>query len=132
VTAGNSISGTSGQSHSDFSAYGFAASGWLGATNGWQTRQLQLLDAKTMALYNNVKGDKNRVTSDQHIYIFSPSGSPTVQRGPCCKIALRRQTSASAISVTSKARLSRRCRVFLPISRLDSISYDLRIEFGLE
>jgi Flp pilus assembly protein TadG len=68
----------------------------------------------------------------KHTSIPSPSRSQTVQGGPCCKIALRRQTSASAISVTSKARLSRRCGVSLPISRLDSISYGLRIEFGLE
>lgn len=65
----NSISTTSGHNHSDFSAYGFAASGWLGATNGSQIRQV--LDAKTAALCNNIKGDKNRVTSDHHIYVYT-------------------------------------------------------------
>ena len=108
TAAANSISGTSGQNHSDFSAYGFAASGWLGAIGSQRRR---LLDA-----------------SYHYAYIYTIAFQvATVQGGPSCKIALRRQTRASAISVTSKARLSRRCRVSLPISRLDSISYGLRI-----
>ena len=65
----NTISGTSGHNRSDFSAYGFAASGWLGATNGSQIRQV--LDAKTAALCNNIKGDKNLVTSNHHIFVYT-------------------------------------------------------------
>jgi len=65
----NAISGTSGHNHSDFSAYGFAASGWLGATNGSQIRQV--LDTKTAAVCNNIKGDKNLVTSDHHIFVYT-------------------------------------------------------------
>src|SRR5262245_57719145 len=55
-----------------------------------------------------------------------------VRRGPCCKTALHLQANASAINVISKAPVSRRCKACSPISRLGSISYDLRNEPGLE
>jgi Flp pilus assembly protein TadG len=77
TAAANSISGTSGQNHFDFSADGFAASGWLGATGSQRRR---LLDA-----------------SNHHTYSYTIAFQvATVQGGPSCKIAIRRQTRASA------------------------------------
>jgi len=67
----NNIGSNNTHNHSEFSAYGFAASGWLGATNGSQTRLV--LDTKTAALCNNIKGDKNRVASDHFIYVYTIS-----------------------------------------------------------
>jgi hypothetical protein len=67
----NNVDGNIGHNHSQFSAYGYAASGWLGATNGSQTRQV--LDAKTVALCNNIKADKDGNVSNQDIYIYTIS-----------------------------------------------------------
>ncbi len=87
-----------------------------------------------MALYNNVKGDKKRVTSDQHIYIFTiafrvaDEGAARTMLQNCATPP----NECLGNQCYFESRLSRRCRVFLPTSRLDSISYDLQIEFGLE
>jgi hypothetical protein len=101
TAAANSISGTSGQNHFDFSAYGFAASGWLGATGP------QRLLSPYIHLCHRLPGRDG-------------AGRTILQN--CAP-----PPNESLGSVTSKARLSRRCRVSLPISRLDSISYGLRI-----
>jgi hypothetical protein len=67
----NNVYGDIGHNHSQFSAYGYAASGWLGATDGSQTRQV--LDAKTTALCNNIKADKDGNVATQDIYIYTIS-----------------------------------------------------------
>ena len=64
-------SNSNGHNHSEFSAYGFAASGWLGATNGLETRLA--LDTKTATLCNNIKGDKALTSSDHYIYVYTIS-----------------------------------------------------------
>ena len=71
----NSITATSNLNNSEYSAYGYAASGWLGATDGSQMRQT--LDAKTAALCTNIKGDKNLVTADHYIYVYTISYNVT-------------------------------------------------------
>jgi Flp pilus assembly protein TadG len=63
LTDGENNVGGGGNYHngSSFSAFGFAASGHLGSTNGSQARQV--LDAKTAALCTNVKA--------QGIYVYT-------------------------------------------------------------
>ena len=56
TAAANSISGTSGQNHSDFSAYGFAASGWLGATGSQRRRLLDASYHSYTHLYHRLPG----------------------------------------------------------------------------
>ena len=76
VTDGaNAVTATSNLNNSEYSAYGYAASGWLGATDGSQMRQT--LDAKTAALCTNIKGDKNLVTADHYIYVYTISYNVT-------------------------------------------------------
>jgi hypothetical protein len=65
----NAITATNNLNNSEYSTYGYAASGWLGATDGSQIRQV--LDAKTAALCTNIQGDKNLVTSDHYIYVYT-------------------------------------------------------------
>lgn len=67
----NNVAGNIGHNHSQFSAYGYAASGHLGATDGSQTRQV--LDAKTAALCSNIKADKDGDTTNQDIYVYTIS-----------------------------------------------------------
>jgi Flp pilus assembly protein TadG len=59
--ANNVGGGSNGHNKSLFSAFGFAASGHLGSTDGSETRQV--LDAKTAALCTNVKA--------QGIYVYA-------------------------------------------------------------
>jgi hypothetical protein len=65
----NNVAGPNGHNHSQFSAYGFAASGWLGNADGSQSRLI--LDTKTTTLCNNIKGDKSLISSDHHIYVYT-------------------------------------------------------------
>jgi Flp pilus assembly protein TadG len=57
--------------NSFYSAYGFATRGHLGPTNGSQTRQV--LNAKTAALCDNIKADKDGdpVTDDIFVYTIA-------------------------------------------------------------
>jgi len=71
----NSVTATNNLNKSEYSAYGYAASGWLGATDGSQMRQV--LDAKTAALCTNIKGDKNLVAADHYIYVYAISYNVT-------------------------------------------------------
>lgn len=68
LTAGvNAVTATNNLNHSEFSAYGYAASGWLGASDGSQMRQV--LDAKTAALCTNIKG--------ANVYVYTIAFSVT-------------------------------------------------------
>jgi hypothetical protein len=71
----NAVTTTNNLNSSEFSAYGYAASGWLGAGDGSQTRQT--LDAKTATLCTNIKGDKDRTASDHYIYVYTISSGVT-------------------------------------------------------
>jgi hypothetical protein len=71
----NSVTATNNLNKSEYSAYGYAASGWLGATDGSQMRQV--LDAKTAALCTNIKGDKSLVAADHYIYVYTVSYNVT-------------------------------------------------------
>jgi Flp pilus assembly protein TadG len=55
--------------NSFYSAYGYAAEGHLGATDGSQTRQT--LDNKTTALCNAIKANQDDIEDDQDIYIYT-------------------------------------------------------------
>ncbi len=57
------------QNHSFYSSYGYAAEGHLGNTDGSQTRTV--LDQKTTALCNAIKANKDDITDDQDIYIYT-------------------------------------------------------------
>ena len=63
--------GGNGHNKSSFSAYGYAASGHLGATDGSQTRQT--LDGKTRTLCSNIKGNKDTIDGDQDIFVYTIS-----------------------------------------------------------
>jgi Flp pilus assembly protein TadG len=71
----NSVTATNNLNSSEYSAYGYAASGWLGATDGSQMRQV--LDAKTATLCTNIKGDKNLIAADHYIYVYTISYNVT-------------------------------------------------------
>jgi Flp pilus assembly protein TadG len=71
----NSVTATNNLNNSEYSAYGYAASGWLGATDGSQMRQV--LDAKTASLCTNIKGDKNLIAADHYIYVYTISYNVT-------------------------------------------------------
>jgi Flp pilus assembly protein TadG len=71
----NNVGVTSNLNASAYSAYGYAASGWLGASDGSQSRLV--LDAKTAALCSNIKGDKDLVTTDHYIYVYAISFNVT-------------------------------------------------------
>ena len=75
--------------NSFYSAYGFATKGHLGPTNGSQTRQV--LNAKTAALCNNIKADKD--------------GDPTTDDIVIYTIALEIDTGNAAIDAETKAML---------------------------
>ncbi len=55
--------------YSFYSAYGFASRGHLGPTDGSQSRQV--LNAKTAALCNNIKADKDGDPTTDDVYIYT-------------------------------------------------------------
>ncbi len=67
----NQVEYESSQNHnkSFYSAYGYAAEGHLGKTDGSQSRRT--LDDKTTALCNAIKANKDDITDDQDIYIYT-------------------------------------------------------------
>jgi Flp pilus assembly protein TadG len=67
----NQVEAANGHNHSFFSAYGYAASGHIGPTDGSQTRQA--LDAKTATLCNNIKSDKDGDPNTQDIFLYTIS-----------------------------------------------------------
>ena len=75
--------------NSQYSAYGFANKGHLGAVNGSQSRQV--LNAKTAALCDNIKADKDGNPSTDDIYVYT--------------IALEINTGNAAIDAETKAML---------------------------
>ena len=75
--------------NSFYSAYGFANKGHLGPTNGSQTRQF--LNAKTAALCNNIKADKDGDPATDDIYVYT--------------IALEINTGNAAVDAETKAML---------------------------
>jgi Flp pilus assembly protein TadG len=78
-----------GPYYSQYSAYGFAKNGHLGPPNGSQTRQV--LNAKTAALCENIKADKDGDPSTDDIYVYT--------------IALEINTGNAAIDAETKAML---------------------------
>jgi Flp pilus assembly protein TadG len=67
----NQVEAANGHNHSFYSAYGYAAEGHLGNTDGSETRQV--LDAKTATLCNNIKADKDGNPATQDIYLYTIS-----------------------------------------------------------
>jgi Flp pilus assembly protein TadG len=67
----NQVEASNGHNHSVYSAYGYAASGHIGPTDGSGTRQA--LDDKTAALCNNIKADKDGDPNTQDIYLYTIS-----------------------------------------------------------
>jgi Flp pilus assembly protein TadG len=65
----NQVEASNGHNHSFYSAYGYAANGHLGNTDGSETRQV--LDQKTVALCNNIKADKDGNASTQDVYLYT-------------------------------------------------------------
>jgi Flp pilus assembly protein TadG len=65
----NQVEGDIGHNHSFYSAYGYAAEGHLGNTDGSQTRTI--LDQKTTALCNAIKANQDDDPDDQDIYIYT-------------------------------------------------------------
>lgn len=78
-----------GPYNSFYSAYGFANKGHLGPTDGSQSRQV--LNAKTAALCNNIKADKDGDPSTDDIYVYT--------------IALEINTGNAAIDAETKSLL---------------------------
>jgi Flp pilus assembly protein TadG len=75
--------------YSFYSAYGFASKGHLGPVDGSQSRQV--LNAKTAALCNNIKADKDGNPSTDDIYVYT--------------IALEIDTGNAAIDAETKSLL---------------------------
>lgn len=75
--------------YSFYSAYGFARSGHLGPTDGSRTRQE--LNAKTAALCENIKADKDGDPSTDDIYVYT--------------IALEIKTGNAALDAETRAML---------------------------
>lgn len=65
----NQIEGSNGHNNSPYSAYGYAASGHMGPTNGSGTRSA--LDDKVETLCTNIKANKDDIAEDQDIYIYA-------------------------------------------------------------
>jgi len=65
----NQVEGNIGHNNSFYSAYGYAAEGHLGNTNGSETREV--LDGKTTALCNAIKANMDDIIGDQDIYIYT-------------------------------------------------------------
>lgn len=65
----NQVEGNIGHNDSFYSAYGYAAEGHLGSSDGSQTRSK--LDEKTTALCNAIKTNKDDIADDQDIYIYT-------------------------------------------------------------
>jgi Flp pilus assembly protein TadG len=85
----NQVELNGGPYHSFYSAYGFASKGHLGPVDGSQSRQV--LNAKTAALCNNIKADKDGDPSTDDIYVYT--------------IALEINTGNAAIDAETKAML---------------------------
>jgi hypothetical protein len=75
--------------NSFYSAYGFATKGHIGRTDGSQTRQV--LNAKTAALCNNIKADKDGNPSTDDIFVYT--------------IALEIDTGNAAVDAETKSLL---------------------------
>lgn len=65
----NQVEGDIGHNNSFYSAYGYAAEGHLGSTDGSQTRAV--LDQKTTALCTAIKANQDDDDTDQDIYIYT-------------------------------------------------------------
>jgi hypothetical protein len=82
----NQVEGDIGHNNSFYSAYGYAAEGHLGNTNGSETRAV--LDAKTRTLCQNVKADKDGIVTDNDVYIYTltfqvPDGATRTMMQEC-------------------------------------------------